>query len=63
MFVLTIFHERLKFSQGNVTILQKMKNYEEARVTLINTRLNKSKFSENKKDWNNINSTKGKLSK
>ena len=40
-----------------------MKNYEEARVKLINTQLNKSKFSENKEDWSNINSTKGKLSK
>ena len=31
---------KLKFSQRNVMVLQKMRNYEEARVKLTNTKLN-----------------------
>ena len=45
MFGLTILEEiketRLKFSQGSVTVLLKRANYEEARVKLTNTQLNK----------------------
>ena len=43
MFILTIFEKikekRLKFSQGSVTVLQIMENYQEAIVTLTNTQL------------------------
>ena len=46
MFVLTILEKiretRLKFSQGCVTVLQKMVNYKEARVRLTNTQLIKN---------------------
>ena len=46
MFVLTILEKiretRLKFSQGFVTVLQKMVNYKEARVRLTNTQLIKN---------------------
>ena len=45
MFALTILEKimetRLRFSQGSVTVLQKMENYQEARVKLTNTQLNK----------------------
>ena len=34
---------RLTYSQGSATVLQKMANYQEARVKLTNTQLNKSK--------------------
>ena len=34
---------RLKFSQRNVTVLQKIANYQETRVKLTNTQLNKLK--------------------
>ena len=48
MFVLTILEKiketRLKLSQGHVTLLQKIANYEEARVKLTNTQLNKLKY-------------------
>ena len=47
MFVLTILEEiketRLKVSQGSVTVLWKMANYQEARVKLTNTQLKKLK--------------------
>ena len=47
MFILTILEKikdtRLKFSQGSVTVLQKMANHQEARVKLTNTQLNKLK--------------------
>ena len=47
MFVLTILEKiketRLKFSQGSVTILQIITNYQEARVKLTNAQLNKLK--------------------
>ena len=36
---------RLKFSQGNITVLWKMANNEEVRVKLTNTQLNKLKFA------------------
>ena len=44
LFILTILEEikkRFKFSQGSVTVLQKIANYQEARVKLTNTQLNK----------------------
>ena len=46
MFVLTILEkikERFTFSQRNGTVLSKMANYEEARVKLTKTKLNKLK--------------------
>ena len=47
MFILTTLEKineiRLKFSQGRVTVLQKMTNYQEARNKLTNTQLNKLK--------------------
>ena len=47
MFALTILEKikeaRLKFSKGNVTVLQKMANYQEVRVKLTNTQLKKLK--------------------
>ena len=47
MFALTnlakIKEARLKFSQGSVTVLQKMANYEEAKVKVTNTPLKKLK--------------------
>ena len=40
MFVLTVLEKtRLKFPQGNVAVLKKMVNYEEAIVKLTNTQL------------------------
>ena len=44
---------RPKFSQGRVTVIYKMPIYEEARVKLTNTQLNKLK-SAAKKDQNNL---------
>ena len=45
MFILTILEKiketRLKFSQGSVTVLQKMANRQEVKVKLTNTQLNK----------------------
>ena len=45
MFVLKILEwikeTRLKYSQGSVTLLQKLANYQETRVNLTNTQLNK----------------------
>ena len=47
MFILTILEKiketRFKFSQGSVTVLYIMANYQEARVKLTNTQLNKLK--------------------
>ena len=47
MFVLTILEKiketRLKFSQENVTILQIITRYQEGRVQITNTQLNKLK--------------------
>ena len=52
MFVLSIFEKivetRLQFSQGSVTALYKMANYQEARVKLTNTQSNKLKFAAKK---------------
>ena len=45
MFAVTILEKiketRLKFSQGSVTVLQKMVYYEEVRVKIANSQLNK----------------------
>ena len=45
MFAVTILEKiketRLKFSQGSVTVLQKMVNYEEVRIKIANSQLNK----------------------
>ena len=54
MFVLTVLEEikktKLNFPQGRVTVLWKMVNYQEARVKLTNTQLNKLKSAaKNKK--------------
>ena len=53
MFVLIILERikrtKLKFSQGSVTVLQKMLNYQEAKVKLTNTQLNELKFAAKKK--------------
>ena len=54
MFILMILEKnkesRLRFSQGNVTVLYKMANYQEMRVKLTNTQLNKLKSTaKNKK--------------
>ena len=38
-----IKQERLKFSEGCVKVLRKIANYQEARVKLTNTQLNKLK--------------------
>ena len=47
MFILTILETiketRLKFSQGTVTLLQKMANYQEATFKLTNTKIKKLK--------------------
>ena len=47
MFILTILETiketRLKSSQGGVTVLQTMTNYQETRVKLTNTQLSKLK--------------------
>ena len=49
MFILMVLEKikekRLKFLQGSVAILEKMTNYQEARVKLTTTQLNKLKFS------------------
>ena len=49
MIVLTIKETRLKFSQGSVTVLQKMANYQVKRVKLTNTQLNKVKSAAKKR--------------
>ena len=61
MFFLTIWEkikkERVKFSQGSVTVLEKMENYREARVKLANTQLSKlESAAAKKKDSKNIRS-------
>ena len=49
MFILTILEKikerRFKFPQASVTVLYIMANYQEARVKLTNTQLNKLKFA------------------
>ena len=52
MFVLRILEKvkeiRVKFSQGSVTVLQKMANYEEANVNLTNTQQKKNRICSKK---------------
>ena len=52
MFVLTVLEKiketRLKLSQESATVSQKIANYEDVRVKLTNTRLNKLKTVKNK---------------
>ena len=52
MFILTILEKikelRLKFSQGRVTALSKMANYQKARVKLTNAQLSKLKSAAKK---------------
>ena len=47
-----------QFSQGSVTVLQKMTNYQEARVKLTTTQLNKLKFAAKNKVVNTLRTTK-----
>ena len=53
MFVLAILgkfkEKRLTFPQGSVTVLQIMGNYQDTRVKLTNTQLNKLKSAANHK--------------
>ena len=63
MFVLIVLDKiketRLKFSQGSVTVLQKMPNYEEVSVNYTNSEL---KTLESLACWNNIENNKEKRS-
>ena len=62
MFVLTVLEKikeaRLKFSQGSVEFLLKMANYQEARVKLTNTQLNKVKSAAKDKTETTLRITK-----
>ena len=64
MFVLTILKKikemRIYFSQESVTVLQKMANYQEARVKLTNAQLNKFKSGTEKKTGTILRSNKKK---
>ena len=44
---------RPKFSEGSVTFLQKIANYEEARVKVTYIQLNNKSLHQNQ-DWDNI---------
>ena len=58
MFVLTVLEKikeaRLKFSQGKITVLQKMVNYEEALVKLTNSRLKILNSAAKSKTWKTL---------
>ena len=62
MLILTILEKikenRLKFSQGSVTVLKKMANDQEARVKLTNTQLNKLKPAAKNKTGTTLRLTK-----
>ena len=62
MFVSTILEKikemRIKLSQGNVEVLWKMGNYEEARVKLTNTQLNKLQSATKNKTGTTVRLTK-----
>ena len=64
MFVLTILKKikemRIYFSQESVKVLQKMANYQEARVKLTNAQLNKFKSGTEKKTGTILRSNKKK---
>ena len=53
-----INEDRLKFFQGSVTILKNMANYEEARIKLTNTQLNKLKSEAKNKTGTTLRITK-----
>ena len=59
MLVLTILEKiremRLKFSQVSLTVLQKILNYQDARVKLTSTQLNKLKSAAKNKRMNKNN--------
>ena len=57
MFVLTMLEKKGKkstFSQGSVAVLQKMANYQEARVKVRDTQLNKLKYAAKNKTGTKI---------
>ena len=58
MFILTILEKnketRLKFSQGSITVLSKMVNYQEGGFKLTNTQLNKLKSAAKNKTWTKL---------
>ena len=62
MFFLKILEKfketRLTFSQGKITVLQKMANYEEGGVRLTNTQLSKLKFTGKNKTGSTLRITK-----
>ena len=62
MFTLSILDKiketRLKFSQGSVTVVWNMVNYQEARVKLTNTQLNKLKSAAKNKTGTILRSNK-----
>ena len=61
MFVLTILETikeaRLKVSQGSVTVLWKIANYEKAWVKLTNTQRNELKSGAENKTWTTLGIT------
>ena len=61
MFVLTILETikeaRLKVSQGSVTVLWKIANYEKAWVKLTNTQRNELKSGAENKTWTTLEIT------
>ena len=65
MFVLKILEwikeTRLKYSQGSVTLLQKMANYQETRVNLTNTQLNKLNYAATNKTGTILRLNKNKF--
>ena len=52
---------RVTYSQGSATVLQKMANYQEARVKLTNTQLNKSKSTTKNKTGTILRLNKKKI--
>ena len=59
MFILRLIKEtRLKFYRGSVTVLSVMANYQEARVKLKNTQLNKLKSARKSKTGTILRITK-----
>ena len=56
-----IKERRLKYADRNVTVLLKMENYEETRITLKNTQLNKLKSAAKNKTEKTLRITKKNL--
>ena len=46
---------RLKFFQGNVTVLKMIANYQEGKIKLTNSKLNKLKYAATSNTGKNIN--------